>query len=176
MIIYKRASTLKELEQILLLQKTNLPENLSDIEKTEQGFVTVKHTLEILKKMNDVCPHTIAIHNNKVIGYALSMTKDFAEDITVLKPMFLEINSLIIDIAYIVMGQICIDKKFRKQGVFRDLYSFMKEQVAKKHQLIITEIDFKNKRSLVAHEKIGFKKLNTYVANNQKWVIVSLKV
>ena len=89
MITYSRASTLEELEQILTLQKNNLPENLSHKEKIEQGFVTVKHSLEILKRMNDECAHTIAKNNNKVVGYALSMTNNFASEIEVLKPMFI---------------------------------------------------------------------------------------
>lgn len=176
MITYLQATSNKELEQIIALQKNNLPENLSDKEKTEQGFVTVKHSLVMLKDMNNECPHTIAIHNNKVVGYALSMTKNFASEIEVLKPMFIEISKSVSEKKYIVMGQICIDKKFRKKGIFKGLYQFMKTNVCKDHfNMIITEIDVNNIRSLEAHKAVGFKKLQDYCVKEKNWRIVTLK-
>ncbi|QNM84929.1 GNAT family N-acetyltransferase [Polaribacter pectinis] len=175
MITYTRTKSIIELKQILELQSKNLPNDLSSNEKKKEGFVTVQHTLDVLEKMHKVCPHTIAKFNNKVVGYAMSMTKDFAEEIDVLKPMFLEINNIISNENYIVMGQICVDKEHRKKGVFRSLYNFMKEEVAKDYKCIITEIDAENTRSLNAHKSVGFKHLKTYVSNKQNWVIVSLK-
>ena len=176
MITYSRASTLEELEQILTLQKNNLPENLSHKEKIEQGFVTVKHSLEILKRMNDECAHTIAKNNNKVVGYALSMTKNFASEIKVLKPMFIELSKSITEEKYIVMGQICIAKEFRRKGIFKGLYEYMKTAICLDHfNLIITEIDTHNKRSLKAHESIGFIKLHDYSIEDKDWRIVTLK-
>ncbi|WP_298779241.1 GNAT family N-acetyltransferase [uncultured Polaribacter sp.] len=178
MITYKKSSTKSELEQILKLQKINLYQNLSEKERVEQGFVTVEHSFEILKKMNDKCEHTIAICDNKVIGFALSMTLDFANDIPVLKPMFNEMSSIISDENYIVMGQICIDKNYRGKGVFKGLYQFMKTDVCANGQfkLIVTEIDVKNSRSLNAHQSVGFIKLKDYNFENKMWRIVSLEV
>ena len=88
MIIYRKASSIEELKEILKLQKENLSQGLSQEEKTMEGFVTVQHSLEILKEMNDVYPHSIAKYKNKIIGYALSMTKEFGDKIEVLRPMF----------------------------------------------------------------------------------------
>ena len=73
MISYKTTDSVSELEAIIKLQKNNLPKNISDSEKKAQGFVTVQHTLELLKKMQNSYPHIIAKHNNTVIGYALCM-------------------------------------------------------------------------------------------------------
>ena len=120
MIIYTTSTTIEELKQILVLQEKNLLDNLSEEEQKEHGFVTIKHTFEILKAMNDVCPHTIAKFEDKVVGFALSMTKDFAEDIEVLKPMFYEISKLVSDEKYIVMGQICIDKILESKASLKD--------------------------------------------------------
>ena len=61
MVVYKQAESLKELEQILDLQQRNLPKNISQEESTKEGFVTVEHTLDLLKSMNDVCGHIIAV-------------------------------------------------------------------------------------------------------------------
>ena len=92
-IIYKRAETNEELQQILELQRTNIPASISEEEKKKEGFVTVHHTFEILKAMNDKCTHVIAKYNDEVVGYALCMLKEFKEDIEVLKPMFQKIDA-----------------------------------------------------------------------------------
>jgi len=160
LITYKLAETDKDLKQILNLQKNNLAENISNLEKSKEGFFTVKHTLALLKSMNKSFPHIIAKDNNKVIGYALSMTINFSNQIKVLKPMVEEISKIITHDNYIIMGQICIEKNYRGTGVFKNLYQTMKKYLKKTNvKVIITEIDIENKRSFKAHKKVGFKKL-----------------
>jgi len=177
MIYFKPTSTNEELEQILTLQAQNLPTNLSVIEKKEQGFVTVQHTIDVLKKMHNVHPHIIAKQGEQVIGYVLSMSKVFKNDIPVLIPMFNEIDqSTIKEKPYILMGQVCIDKNYRGKGVFRGLYTEMRKAFSDTYEVIITEIDSLNSRSLNAHEGIGFKILSTYKFNNQNWVIVYMDI
>jgi ribosomal protein S18 acetylase RimI-like enzyme len=172
-VIYKRVETIEELTQILELQHANIPSVISKEERAQEGFVTVHHNFEVLKAMNDKCAHVIAKNNNKVIGYALCMLKSFKEDIEVLRPMFKQIeNYLNQDEAYIVMGQICIDKRFRKQGVFRGLYQFMKAQLQPYYKMIVTEVDITNTRSINAHRTIGFNTLYSYCSNHQNWEIM----
>jgi len=173
LIQYKRVESTKELQQILELQNANFSAYISEEEKRNEGFVTVQHDFDLLQSMNNKCNHTIAVYNNKVIGYALSMHKEFQNNIEILAPMFTEIDiSLKKDATYIVMGQICIDKKFRKQGVFRGLYTFMKQQLELQFDMVITEIDNSNTRSLNAHFNIGFKHLKTYTSNKQNWQLI----
>lgn len=173
-IIYKRAETTQELHQILELQHANIPSIISEDEKTKEGFVTVHHDFNILKAMNDKCAHIIAKSNDKVIGYALCMLKEFKEDIKVLRPMFQQIDACLNENkTYFVLGQICIDKVFRKLGVFRGMYRFMKQEMASKYDMIITEVDKKNTRSLNAHYAVGFKLLNSYNSSQQDWALIS---
>ncbi|WP_246067789.1 GNAT family N-acetyltransferase [Changchengzhania lutea] len=172
-IIYKKAETTEELYQILDLQHVNIRDSISKAESKSEGFVTVQHDFSILKAMNNTCAHTIAKSNGNVIGYALSMVKAFKEEIPVLKPMFKKIDSCVDpNLSYITMGQICIDKAFRKQGVFRGLYNAMKTHVKHEFDAIITEVDGKNTRSLNAHKTIGFKLLKRYMSNNQNWELI----
>lgn len=174
-IIYKKATSDEELHQILALQSINLPTLISEEIKQREGFVTVQHTFEILKTMNNKCAHTIAKSNEKVIGYALSMVKDFKEDIDVLKPMFQHIDDhLAPKVNYIVMGQVCIDSAFRGKSVFRGLYSAMKANLKEEYDIIVTEVDKKNTRSLNAHYAIGFTELFAYHSNNQDWILIYL--
>lgn len=174
-VTYHRASTTEELNQILKLQQDNLPQKLSISEKQKDGFVTVHHTFDILKQMNDACPHIIAKHNDEVIGYTLCMTKDFKTKISVLVPMFNEIE-LVVDknVNYVVMGQVCVSKNHRKQGVFRGLYQFMSKSLKHDFNTIITEVDVENVRSRNAHKAVGFEHLKNYRSNNQLWEIISL--
>jgi len=90
-IRYCRSNTDKELHQILKLQQKNLFDNIPDKDLRHEGFVTVAHTFDILRKMNAVCPHIIAKVDDKVVGCALCMHPLFSAVIAVLKSMFDEI-------------------------------------------------------------------------------------
>ena len=174
-IKYCRASSDEELIQILKLQKQNLPKVLSVSEKEYEGFVTVDHTFDILKQMNNYCPHIIAKQGENVVGYTLCMHSKFADGIEILKPMFKEINKVLYNHEnYIVMGQVCVDKLYRKKGIFRGLFNFMKQELKETFNYIITEVDAKNTRSLSAHLAIGFKIIKEHNADNTDWIIISL--
>jgi len=182
MVTYSRCTTENELRQILKLQQENLPTAVSEDRKKTDGFVTVLHTFDLLKAMNDTCPHIIAKENNTVIGYTLCMDPKFGDTLEVLRPMFKEIENALSDAAvplasnsnYIVMGQVCIATEFRKQGIFRKLYETMKRQVLPPYEYIITEVDATNIRSINAHYAVGFRKLSTYRANGQDWELIYL--
>ncbi len=176
MIIFKNTTTKEELKQILLLQQANLPHNISSEEKQTQGFVTVNHSLDLLTQMNDVVPHIVAIDRNKVIGYALCMHPKFSKDIDILKPMFQHIKTTLFHrTSYIVMGQICIDKKYRKRGIFKKLYETMWCSISPKFSTIITEVDATNIRSLQAHYSIGFQSIKTYQVEGCQWKLIFLQ-
>ena len=175
-IRYCRSKTDKELHQILGLQQKNLFANITDEERKQEGFVTVIHTFDLLKKMNEACPHIIAKDYDKIIGYALSMHPLFSTTVAVLKPMFDEIETVNPKPSnYIAMGQICIDKDYRKKGVFRNLYQTMSDSLKPEFDAIITEVDAKNIRSLSAHHAIGFKHLKSYNSGGQDWELIILK-
>lgn len=180
MITYHRVKTSEELKEILDLQKRNLAENLVEEEKLKEGFVTLKHTFEILKKMNDACAHCVAKKEGKVVGFVLSMLQSFRNDVPLLIPMFKEIDKAIseanLSLNYIVMGQVCVDKSVRGKGVFRGLYNYMATEMKTRFDTILTEVDTKNIRSSNAHKSIGFELLKKYESNNQIWEIIILKL
>ncbi len=179
MIQYSKASTDLELRQILALQKANLPVNLSDAEIRSQGFVTVSHDFDLLAEMNAKSPHIIAKSGGEVIGYALVMLKSFRERIPILIPMFEQIDSikyngkLMREIDYFIMGQVCIAKEFRGKGVFNGLFEKMKFVMAPKYPAIVTEVAFRNARSMKAHAKVGFKTIKEYQSDGEDWAIIA---
>ena len=172
-ILYKRASTLDELEQIRTLQLQNSSQNISSEEKLQEGFVTVQHSVALLEQMNSACAHIIAKDNDAVVGFALVMLSGFRNEIKALIPMFERIDELIPkDRTYVVMGQICVDKDYRKQGIFRGLYHFYREELQHQFDYLITEVAAINLRSMQAHEAIGFKIIDTYDEDGIVWNIV----
>lgn len=175
MVSFSRATTINDLEQILELQQLNTFDKVPFEEREVEGFVTVKHDLSILQRMNEACPHIIAKKDRKVIGYALCMHPKFGDEIEVLRPMFHQIEKLLIAEPFIVMGQICIAKEFRKKGIFRRLYKEMLSAIHAEFHQIITEVDITNTRSLQAHLSIGFEELGQYRTGGQRWSLISLK-
>ncbi|QIE60898.1 GNAT family N-acetyltransferase [Rasiella rasia] len=184
MITYHLSSSDYELEQILDLQKRNLFASLTEEEQKTEGFVTVQHDFDLLKAMHDKCPHVLAKDGTEVVGYALSMHPDFGNDIEVLRPMFEQIylyynsiesaRKLLHHNNFIVMGQICIAKEYRQQGIFRKLYKNMQSHLPDSFSTIITEVDAKNQRSLNAHLSVGFKELKRYNSGTKQWVLLYL--
>ncbi|WP_035668830.1 GNAT family N-acetyltransferase [Flavobacterium sp. 83] len=173
-IIYKRASSLDELEQIRTLQLQNSSQNISSEEKLQEGFVTVQHTVALLEQMNSACAHIIAKDNDIVVGFALVMLSSFRNEIEVLIPMFERIDGLVPkDKTFVVMGQICVDKNYRKQGIFRGLYHFYREELQHQFDYLITEVATINLRSMQAHESVGFKTIDHYEEDGTVWNIIA---
>src|SRR5260370_42713020 len=84
----------RELEQILDLQRANLARNLSPKEIPAQVFVTVEHTLDLLKQMHALAPSIIARDGDRVAGYALVMPIECRPFLPVLYPMCVRLDQL----------------------------------------------------------------------------------
>lgn len=173
------ATTDTHLQGIIDLQQANLPKHISAEESRSQGFVTVEHDMEILRRMNSPHPHIIAVDDDRVVGYCLTMMSDLRHDIPVLAPMFDMIDELITPdsayagMTYFAMGQVCVAKSHRGEGLFYKMYDAMGEQMSAHFDMIITEISDHNKRSMRAHEKQGFKIMHSYNApDGHPWHIV----
>jgi hypothetical protein len=179
MIIYTTANSKNDLEGILHLQKINLARNLSQDEIRSQGFVTVDHTYDQLERLNGHEKHIIAKDGDKVIGYLLAMTKASKSDIPILLPLFDMFDRVsynhkkISGYNYMVVGQVCIDKAYRGQGILDDCYASYKKHYSAKYDFAITEIASANPRSLNAHKRIGFKEINVYISPHKtEWSVV----
>ncbi len=172
-IHFKRSTSVVELEKILELQECNLTAQVKTEDLETEGFLTVHHTLDQLVKMQKKCPHIIAISDDRLAGYALCMHPVFADQIEVLRPMFRKLKKLNPENrTFIVMGQICVNKSFRKKGVFRGLYDYMRSVLKDDYDMIITEVDHQNTRSLNAHYAIGFTDLLVYKSGGRIWHLV----
>ena len=168
-----------ELAQILTLQQANHASSLSEADAARDGFVTVMHTFELLKKMNQAAPQIIAKDGDAVIGYALVMLRSFSDMIPVLQPMFNRLSTIkfgdkkVTDHSFYVMGQICVAENYRGKGVFDSLYQKHKELNAPIYDLCVTSVSIRNKRSMRAHERVGFEIVNTFRDQTDEWNILA---
>lgn len=179
LMIFTTSQTDQDLLQILDLQKRNLAQSLTPEEIDQEGFVTVHHSFEGLKKMNGYEQSVIAKEGGMVVAYLLAMTQQSKYDIPILAPMFEVFNQVlyqgkkISEFNYLVVGQVCVAKEFRGKGVLDECYREYKRRFGKKYDFAITEIAQKNGRSMKAHERIGFKIIHQYrESNGVDWNIV----
>lgn len=179
-IQFKLTENDEELHGILDLQKLNLFGEISQEERTDQGFVTVRHTFEQLRLMHDIAPHVIVLDEQRVIGYILAMTKDSRDLVPVLVPMFKQFERLIFGgklisaYDYVVIGQVCVNKNYRGLGVFDKMYGLYRSTYLNRFDFAITEIAISNQRSLKAHHRVGFKTIQEFNDSTQEWAIVVL--
>ena len=179
MITYTTSKTTEDLSGIIQLQKKNLAQNLDENEMESQGFVTVSHNLDDLKEMNRYEQSLVIKDEDKIMGYLLAMTKNSRAAIPILVPMFDVFDKIYYEnkpvstYNYLVVGQVCIDRSYRGQGLLDKAYSVYKAFFETKYDFAITEIATANMRSINAHKRIGFVEIEKYTDhNNTEWSIV----
>lgn len=181
-ISYTTVQSDADLNDILNLQKKNLPKNLDTTAREEQGFVTVDHSFEVLESLNQHEAHIVAKIDNQVIGYVLTMTQKSRNDIPILFPMFAMFDETafegkpISEYKYMLVGQVCVAKEYRGRGIFSSLYELYKKHYSSQYDFAITEVATTNQRSLRAHEKIGFEPIFTYAdPYGTEWAVIVWK-
>jgi hypothetical protein len=162
----------------------NLKENLTDENKRDNGFLAYNPNEKVLIQLVNNKEIIIAKEDNHVIGYLVSMNKDFAY-----KDNFFEnfVNHaekvkyngrFLKDVNYVIFAQVCIAINYRSKGILRRLYDFAKAEFSKKgFEVAIGEIDSMNFKSMMSHKKIGFDVLSEYSSKEGvNWRIVALKL
>ena len=167
-----------ELQQILDLQKQNLPKNISADELRSQGFVTFQHDIETLLKFHQLAPGVIVKDDDKVVAYALTVINEARHIFPPMESMFVLLEKLqwknksFNSYRYYEMGQICVAKDYRGKGIFQMLYQQHRKSYSRKYDLLVTKISTKNHRSLRAHEKVGFETVIIENDSLDEWAVV----
>lgn len=175
----KLVNTDAELQQILDLQQQNLPKNISEEELRSQGFVTFQHNLDILKQFHELAPSVVVKNDDKVVAYALTVVNDARYIFPPMESMFRLLGTLkwkndpFSSYRYYEMGQVCVAKEYRGQGVFEMLYLQHKNSYSGQYDLLVTKISTSNHRSLKAHEKVGFKTVTIDKDELDEWNVVA---
>lgn len=179
-LAYRQAHEDRRLEQILALQRINTESSISADVARDQGFVTVRHDLALLRAMNQPDPHIVAVADDVVVGYALVMQLNMAERLPILAPMFAQFAFIeyrgrpLSAFHYFVMGQVCVARQWRGRGVFEGLYGAMREHYQARYDLVVTEVATRNGRSSKAHVKVGFETIHGYVdERGEAWEVIA---
>jgi ribosomal protein S18 acetylase RimI-like enzyme len=178
MIRIKLVSELSELEGIKTLQEENLKKNLTVEEAEAQGFVTAEYSINFLQTLHEQSPSVIAIDGNKVVGYALVALKSIRHQHDLLSDLFGSIdkieysNRLLKYSNYVVVGQLCVAKDYRGQGLVQQMYQQFKTSLFLKFDYCLTDIAENNPRSLKSHLKTGFRIVDTLHYGGIDWNIV----
>jgi GNAT superfamily N-acetyltransferase len=190
-VYFTGATNDTELQDILILQRANYPEHLTKEERIQESFVSARHTLDLLREMNCTYPHVIAKETNKaatdtptgsngrVVGYTLCLLRTFdVKRIPALEGLLdilaetRYLDKPLDEYNYIIMGQVCVAKEYRGQGIFVKLYETMRDRLSSQYECIVTAVSSSNPRSLRAHEKIGFQTVHVHPTEGHDWIIV----
>jgi RimJ/RimL family protein N-acetyltransferase len=132
-----------------------------------------------LQQMHRYEKNIIAKDGENIAGYLLAMTEHSKADIPVLVPMFEVFDEIVFkgksvaEYKYIVVGQVCIGKAYRGQGLLDKCYAAYRDHFMSRYDFAITEIATSNQRSINAHKRIGFKEVHCYTDPQQTaWSIV----
>jgi ribosomal protein S18 acetylase RimI-like enzyme len=170
-----------ELKQIIELQKKNHLEAVDEDTAKGQGFLTAVHKYEVLEAMNAAAATVIAKDGTRVVGYALTMRREFAADVPALTELFehqdnaIHEGQLLGDQDYLVMGQICVAKEARGLRLPDRMYKYMRSCYSLHYPYLVTAIDARNTRSVRVHERVGFKELVRFVSekSGKDWIFVA---
>ncbi|KPM48200.1 GNAT family N-acetyltransferase [Jiulongibacter sediminis] len=161
--IITKAKTEVDLQGILNLQSANLRKNLTEEERSTQGFVTLEYDMEFLKIMPAGNHHIVAKDGEKVVGYVLLMdrsTNHLMKEGGGIFPIFDELEyrgRKFKDWNYCSVGQVCVDKNYAGKGLLGKMYASYRESYQSLYELAMTDVSYRNHRSLKAHLKAGFE-------------------
>jgi ribosomal protein S18 acetylase RimI-like enzyme len=178
MITIKRVSSKDELNAIAELQHLNLRQNISTEEALGQGFLTAEYSMDVLEGMHAQEPAIIAMDGNTLAGYALVATKSTRNSHPLLADLFAAIDRLeykntpLKGLNYVVVGQLCVAREFRGQGLVSKLYNQFRDSLAGNYIYCVTDVATTNQRSLNAHSKAGFTVINHTEYAGVGWEVV----
>ena len=178
MIEIRLARDIEDIKGIKALQEANLNLNITPEEAMKEGFVAARYSLEFLQLIHAAHPSVIAVDHDTVVGYALVSTQKIREEHPLLADLFNAIDNLqyqgrsLQGKPYVVIGQLCIAKTYRGQGLVQQLYGYFRETLSKQYDCCITDVAKSNPRSLKAHLKTGFVVINSLDYGGIGWDIV----
>src|SRR5579872_3518529 len=129
----KRVSDKQEVLDIKRLQSENLKANLTPEEMQQEGFLTADYTLDFLEALNAIEPSIIAVDDDKVVGYALVVTKKSIGHHALLDDLFHQADRFTFNgdelngADYVLVGQLCVAKTHRGRGVVQGMYALYRK-------------------------------------------------
>jgi len=172
-----------DLRAILALQSVNHRDSVAEGDRATHGFLSLRHTLDLLREMNKPWAHTVARRGDEVVGYALTTLSRFRDRLPALDDMFERLRRIELDgrpasdHRYFVMGQVCVAREHRGQGLVDAMYRDQAARLSSAFDWSFTEVDAANPRSLRAHKRSGWTEIDRYTAADRRtWVVIGLRL
>ena len=176
-MITTRLGNQKDIEGVLLLQEKYLYRNLTEIER-ESGFVTTPFTVNQLEEI--LHENGIFIAENEIgdiIAYAFAGSWKYFEQWEIFNFMVSRFPKLSFKGKEITTensfqyGPVCIEKKYRGQGLLNQIFEEMRIEFYKKYPISITFINKVNVISERAHtKKLGWEIIDEFQFNNNTYI------
>ncbi len=179
MLTAKLATTDQELLQLAALSNANRTDNISAEESATEGFVSWLCTPDILRTINAIPPSVIVMDDDILAGYAITLTPECLKAYAAAAPTYNHAAPLpfkgrtLGEQRFYLMGQICVAKAWRGQGIVSALYDGHRQFYSPQFDALVTEISMVNPRSLKAHQKVGFETIDRHFENGHDWAVVA---
>jgi L-amino acid N-acyltransferase YncA len=176
-------ATLSDLDAILKLQEKYHVSNLTEAEKQEKGFVTMKVTPEQFTQLIENQGVFIAVDNETLAAYALTSAWDFYRQWTIINKMeeilpTLKLNGqdITTDNSF-QYGPVCIDETYRGKDILTLLFQAIEKAYAAQYKYVITFINQSNERSSRAHaKKTPLSIIGTFDFNGYQYNVLACKI
>ncbi|VEB36446.1 GNAT family acetyltransferase [Legionella sainthelensi] len=180
---YKRPLS-SDFEQIVTLQNRNLASVLTPTEKTD-GYLSGAFSLDQLKAMDqDICVF-ICKDKDRVCGYICVGSVEYNKNVPLVAsmldyfPHIIYQERLLSTYNIAISGPVCIDKDYRGQGIFFNLYNELSEFLVRERpelDLYAVLVSTQNLRSINAHKKLGMESVGKFSFDNNDYLILVLPI
>ena len=171
-------ATVKDMEGVMALLKANHVSNMTEEEK-KNGFVTTNLTEEqFVRLVEEEDGVTIAKDGDKIVAFALAASWDYWKE----WPLFQYMIELLPQNTYngetlsttnsYQYGPVCVDKDYRGQGIFEQVFFASLANMEKRFPYMITFVNKVNPRSYAAHTRKALLDEVTQFSynNNNYWM------
>jgi len=166
---------------VLKLQEKYLYRNMTE-EERKDGFVTTPFTYQQIEEILKENGLFVAKNKNGVVvAYIFAASWKYFEQWEIFNYMVSRFpnisfqNQKITTSNSFQYGPVCIDKKYRGQGLFNRLFEEMRLEFVKKYPISITFINKVNQISTAAHtRKLGWEIIDEFEFNNNQYLGLGL--
>lgn len=171
-----------DFEKMVQLQNKYLKSVLST-EEQANGFLSVAFTADQFRAMDkDLCIAVCSDDQDQLRGYLCSSTPQFNQQFPLLASMINRFphiqyrNKPVSTYHSFLTGPGCVDKKFRGQGIYLNLYQKLFEMIPPEYEIALTMISDDNPRSLNGSKNSGREVLGQFEFNGKLFWILARPV
>ncbi|MCX7122451.1 MAG: GNAT family N-acetyltransferase [Gammaproteobacteria bacterium] len=177
-----RRPTGEDFDNMVQLQNKYLKSALS-IEEQANGFLSVAFTADQFRAMDqDLCIAVCVSDQYQLVGYLCSSTPQFNQQFPLLAAMINRFPHIqyhgkpLSAYRSFLTGPGCIDKSFRGQGIYLNLYQKLFEMLPPGYEVALTMIANDNPRSLTGSKNSGREVLGQFEFNEKLFWILARPV